>query len=197
MQMVSMNKNANIPNALSLFRFILAIWLPMLWLSDALNVNILGGVVFTVGAITDWLDGNIARKYNIVTNFGKIVDPIADKLLILGAFTTLSVVGMFPFLILIPILVREIGITILRFYFLSKGTAIASVKSGKLKTALQIVAIYVTFINFILQNHVALSPIVSTVFNGIMYLTLLAALWQTLYSGYEVLRNNWTLSTGK
>ncbi len=192
-----MNKNANIPNALTVIRIFLAIWLPFLWLSDSLNMNLLGGVVFTIGAITDFLDGSIARKYNIVTAFGKIVDPIADKLLTLGAFTTLSAVGMFPFWILIPILIREIGITLLRFYFLGKGRAVASVKSGKMKTVLQIAAIYVTFANFILQTHVDLSPTVSILFNVIMYATLLAALWQTLYSGYDFLRNNFGKNLGR
>lgn len=197
MQANQMTKNANLPNALTLLRLILAVWLPFLWLSSQFDVNLLGGIVFTIGAVTDWLDGNIARRYNIVTNFGKIVDPIADKLLTLGAFTTLSTVGMFPFWLLLPILIREIGITVLRFYFLGKGTAVASVKSGKLKTVLQIATIYVTFVTFMLQNHASLPPAAATALTLIMYTLLVATVWQTLYSGFDFLRNNWALLRGR
>lgn len=195
------SENINWPNLLTVLRIFMAIAMPFLILRTELWYQIVGGVVFTIAALTDLLDGMLARAYGQITTFGKISDPIADKLLTLGAFSMLSYLGMYPWWILVPILIREIGITVMRFYFLYHGEAIAAVKSGKQKTTLQITAISITYFNFLYQTHVVgpnssdFINTVGTLFNGLMWVSLLAALAITVYSGYDFLRNNRHLLT--
>jgi CDP-diacylglycerol--glycerol-3-phosphate 3-phosphatidyltransferase len=97
-------------------------------------------VVFVLAAVTDWVDGKVARSRGLVTSFGKIVDPIADKALTGGAFVGLSVLGELPWAVTILLLARELGITLLRFFVIRHGVMPAS-RGGKLKTLLQAAAI--------------------------------------------------------
>jgi CDP-diacylglycerol---glycerol-3-phosphate 3-phosphatidyltransferase len=97
-------------------------------------------VTFAVASVTDRLDGQIARRRGLVTDFGKIADPIADKALIGAALVGLSVLGELAWWITVIVLVREIGVTLLRFFVIRHGVMPAS-RGGKLKTLLQAVAI--------------------------------------------------------
>ena len=96
---------------------------------------------FVALMITDKLDGDIARAKNLVTDFGKIADPIADKALISTALICLNINGSLPVWVTIVILVREIGITIWRMFELRKGNVVPASKGGKLKTVLQTIAV--------------------------------------------------------
>lgn len=127
----------NIANALTVLRLVLVpvfIWLMLL---DGDPVRLAAALVFIVAAITDRLDGQLARSRNLITSFGKIADPIADKALTLSAFILLSVAGRLWWWVTIVILVRELGITLLRFVMLRRAVMAAS-RGGKLKTVLQI-----------------------------------------------------------
>lgn len=93
---------------------------------------------FIIGAISDFLDGYLARKYNLVTNFGKLIDPLADKILVCAAFVYLSAVGMCPFWVTILILFREFLVTGLRQLAVEQGKVMAADRSGKWKTAVQL-----------------------------------------------------------
>lgn len=93
---------------------------------------------FVVGAISDFLDGYLARKYNLVTNFGKLIDPLADKILVCAAFVYLSYVGMCPFWVTIIIVFREFLVTGLRQLAVEQGKVMAADRSGKWKTAVQL-----------------------------------------------------------
>ena len=97
-------------------------------------------LTFGVASATDYVDGRIARSYNLVTSFGKVADPIADKALTGTALVLLSGYGRLPWWATVVILVREIGVTLLRFWVLRYGVIPAS-RGGKLKTALQIAGI--------------------------------------------------------
>ena len=189
--------NFNISNVLSTLRIFMSLAVPPLLVIDSLSMRIIGGIIFTIAAVTDYFDGALARKYGWITTYGKIVDPIADKMLTLGAFATLSYLGLFPWWILVPILAREIGITLLRFYFLYHGVAVAAVKSGKQKTTFQIAAIGFLYALLLHNEHLAslmqstiANPIGSVLF-GIAWLMLIGAFYQTVYSGYDFLRINW------
>ena len=96
--------------------------------------------VFTVAILTDPLDGHLARKHNIVTSFGKLADPIADKALTGMAFIGLSIIGELWWWVTIAILVREWGITLMRFVMLRYGVMAAG-RGGKVKTVLQAMAV--------------------------------------------------------
>ncbi len=196
-------RESNLPNVLTTVRTLLAFVLPFILVGESLTMRLLAGFVFFIAAITDYYDGMLARKYNLITLFGKILDPIADKLLTLGAFTTLYMLDMFPLWILIPILFREVAVTVLRFYFLYKGKVVAAVKSGKLKTVLQFMAIVSIYINLLVKVDfapmlsMAVANPLSVFFKVVMYILLFAALYQTLYSGFDFLKKNWKLLTGR
>lgn len=132
----------NIPNALTVLRLILV---PVfLWLlfahPDSLTWRLAATGTFLVAIITDLFDGHIARKYNLVTDFGKIWDPIADKALTGAAFVGLSILAELPWWITLTILVREWGITWMRVGMLRYGVMAAN-RGGKLKTVLQSIAL--------------------------------------------------------
>jgi CDP-diacylglycerol---glycerol-3-phosphate 3-phosphatidyltransferase len=98
-------------------------------------------LLFIGAAVTDKIDGDLARKHNLVTNFGKIADPIADKALTGMAFVGLSVVGDLWWWVTVVVLVREWGITLLRFWMIRHGVVMPASAGGKLKTFLQTIAL--------------------------------------------------------
>ena len=197
------SRTVNWPNTLTVFRTILALIIPWLFLQDSLALRLWAAVLFVVAAVTDIVDGRMARANNDITTFGKILDPIADKLLILGAFLTVAHLDVAPYWILVPIILREVTITVLRFYFLGKGVAVAAVKSGKQKTVLQGASLGGAFLVFMHRTYMApyfaaeTAATLEIVFVVILYALLLTALYQTLYSGFDFFRNNWGLLTGR
>nr|WP_218063156.1 CDP-diacylglycerol--glycerol-3-phosphate 3-phosphatidyltransferase [Arthrobacter sp. SDTb3-6] len=133
------------PNALTLLRIVLVPFFIWFFLADDGRYGWwrwAAVVVFLVAIYTDKLDGDIARARGLITSFGKIADPIADKLLIGSALIMLSATGELWWWVTIVMLVREVGITALRFVVIRYGVMAAS-KGGKLKTVLQTVAIFV------------------------------------------------------
>ena len=134
----------NLPNILTMLRIVLVPFFVWFLLADDGRHGLwrwTAVVVFAVAIYTDKLDGDIARARGLITNFGKIADPIADKLLIGSALVLLSVLGELPWWVTILILVREWGITALRFFVIRYGVMPAS-RGGKLKTVVQTVAIF-------------------------------------------------------
>lgn len=192
----------NWPNGLTVLRLFMAGFVIWFALAPELSSRLIAGGLFAIAAITDYVDGQLARNTNSITTFGKILDPIADKFLVLGGFGVLSYLGMFPYWILIPIVLREVSITLIRFYFLWKGTAVAAVKSGKQKTTMQIVAIAAVYLKLIFRDHAVTffshdsGAILTRVLDTGMYLTLIIALILTLYSGWIFFKNNWHLLQG-
>ncbi|WP_396892005.1 CDP-diacylglycerol--glycerol-3-phosphate 3-phosphatidyltransferase [[Mycobacterium] wendilense] len=133
----------NIANLLTVLRLVLVpAFLLVLFAGDGHEFanRIAAFTIFAVAVITDRLDGQLARKYDMVTEFGMLADPIADKLLIGSALIALSMLGDLPWWVTVVVLIREIGITVLRFAVLRRGVIPAS-RGGKLKTMVQAVAI--------------------------------------------------------
>ncbi|WP_030175744.1 CDP-alcohol phosphatidyltransferase family protein [Spirillospora albida] len=130
----------NVANALTMLRIVLVplfVWLLFL---DGTAWRLAAFAVFALASITDKVDGDLARARGLVTDFGKIADPIADKALTGAALVSLSILGELWWWVTIMIMVREIGITLLRFVVIRYGVIPAS-KGGKLKTMLQVLAI--------------------------------------------------------
>ena len=132
----------NVPNALTVARMLLVPVFGYLLLAHPTDISWRLGAtaVFIVAILTDMADGKIARKYNLITRFGKIWDPVADKTLTGMAFVGLSILNELPWWITIVILVREWGITLLRVAVLKYGVISAN-RGGKLKTVMQSVAL--------------------------------------------------------
>jgi CDP-diacylglycerol--glycerol-3-phosphate 3-phosphatidyltransferase len=133
----------NVPNFLTTIRIIVVpilAWL--LFREDAASESnrLIAGVLFIIAALTDIADGTIARRWNLITNFGKIFDPIADKALIGVALVGLSYLNLLDWWFTWVILARELFVTFLRFWVINKGVIPAS-RGGKLKTIMQIIAI--------------------------------------------------------
>lgn len=138
---------------------------PGIWLWLALAVFILAGV-------TDYVDGTVARKYNQVTDFGKFLDPLADKLMVIGAMTIFCQWGLFPAWALMIVLTREFAVTGLRLVAVGKGTVIAAGWSGKVKTASTMISlcVWMAFPTSQLIGWIAIGVIiVTTVYSGIEY----------------------------
>lgn len=131
----------NLPNKLTLVRIacvpvylvLIAIGLPV--------TNVIGVVIFVFAALTDWLDGYIARKHNLVTNFGKFMDPIADKLLVIPAYILMVGQGRVPAWMCIVFVAREFIISGLRLVAAEQGVVIAAGKLGKAKTVFQMLSV--------------------------------------------------------
>jgi len=138
-------------------------------------------VIFILAALTDMLDGQIARKYNLVTNFGKIMDPLADKLLVISALVCLVELGHVQGWMVIVILAREFTVTGLRTVAAAQGIVIAAGMTGKIKTVLQMIAV----IALLLLNWPF--SLIGIPFAEIM---LWASVIMTIISGVEYIAKN-------
>jgi CDP-diacylglycerol--glycerol-3-phosphate 3-phosphatidyltransferase len=135
--------NWNLPNALTTLRILLVPifgWVLLMDSGEHNLVRVWAFAVFLVAILTDKIDGEIARSRNLVTDFGKLMDPIADKALTGMAFVGLSIIGELWWWVTIVVLAREWGITLLRFWVIRYGVMPAS-RGGKVKTALQATAL--------------------------------------------------------
>ncbi|MEQ1628243.1 MAG: CDP-diacylglycerol--glycerol-3-phosphate 3-phosphatidyltransferase [Nitrospira sp.] len=131
----------NLPNLLTLTRILLIPVFVVLFVTPDQDRSLLAAIVFVVAAVTDMLDGYLARRSGQVTKLGKLLDPIADKLLVLSALILLVNVDRVSALVAILIIARELGVTGIRAIAASEGFIIAAETTGKYKMALQVVAI--------------------------------------------------------
>lgn len=172
----------NVPNFLTILR-ICAI--PFFVVVLLMGHYTIAAIIFIIASLTDALDGYIARKYNLVTNFGKLMDPLADKLLVVSALVSLVELGDIYSWVVIIILSREFMITALRSVAASEGIVIAAGKSGKLKTVFQMAAITAILLKFWIGTVIGL-------------VLLYIALVLTVYSGIEyMVKNKQTFSMNK
>jgi CDP-diacylglycerol--glycerol-3-phosphate 3-phosphatidyltransferase len=163
----------NVANVLTVVRIFLVPVFVFCLVQGGTGWRIAALIAFAGASFTDFLDGQLARKRGLVTDFGKIADPIADKALTGAALITLSVLGELPGWVTGLILARELGITALRFAVIKRGVIAAS-QGGKLKTLLQIVAICL----YVLPPSLGLPAVVKEVVMG-------AALVVTLVTGAD------------
>ncbi|MDR5701025.1 CDP-diacylglycerol--glycerol-3-phosphate 3-phosphatidyltransferase [Agromyces aerolatus] len=174
--------NWNLPNAITIVRILLApvcFWLILAEHGDNAVLRWLATGLFVVAIATDGIDGHIARSRGLITDLGKLLDPIADKLLTSGALVCLSILGELPWWVTALIIVREVGITIWRLVELRRGNVVPAASGGKLKTVVQAVAIsfalaplpallggWVDWLNTALMT----AALVLTVWSGALYI---------------------------
>ena len=171
----------NLPNKLATLRIILVIPFVMV-LTLALKaensafeitMRILATIIFAAASITDYYDGKIARKYNLVTNLGKLLDPLADKILVISALVTLTKFDEISLWFVLIIICRELLITGLRSIVAAEGVVIAAGNLGKWKTFVQMVVLVIIILfplSFKINNILLLIPVILTVVSGAEYL---------------------------
>jgi CDP-diacylglycerol---glycerol-3-phosphate 3-phosphatidyltransferase len=183
--------NWNLPNVLTGLRILLVPVYGFALLHDggeSIAWRCAATVVFVVAMVTDKIDGDIARSRGLVTNFGKIADPIADKAMTGMAFVGLSIVGDVWWWVTIVVLLREWSVTLLRLSIL-KRVVVPAARSGKVKTTLQVVAL--TGLTLPLrQLHDPLHQAGVALFY-VVQVALAVAVAMTLWSGYEFFRDVW------
>ncbi|MBS1885744.1 MAG: CDP-diacylglycerol--glycerol-3-phosphate 3-phosphatidyltransferase [Actinobacteria bacterium] len=131
----------NLPNALTMLRILAVPVVVVALLGETPNGDVVAAAVFAAAALTDGLDGYIARSRGSITTFGKLMDPLADKLLIIGALVSLVSLGRLEAWVAMVIIAREVAVTILRTIAAERGLVIAASWLGKAKTVLQIAAV--------------------------------------------------------
>ena len=142
----------NLPNRLTLFRITLTIFFIIFTLQQEIITTFLGTAAFLAGAVTDYLDGYFARTRNLITPFGEIMDPIADKFLVLSAFFVYAYLAYVTWWMVWIIAAREIGITFWRLVKMKKGEVLPAETWGKYKTAFQMVTIAFIQLYLILEQ---------------------------------------------
>lgn len=189
----------NLPNKLTIARVILVpffmifIILPDISPLSQLTCDLIAAVLFGIASLTDMLDGKIARKYNLITDFGKFMDPIADKLMTFGAFFMFMVSEVyahyrfaFAFVVFV-VLVREFAVTSLRLVAqTSGGKVIAAGMSGKIKTVSQIIFILIA----LLEKHVFFFSDFCAHYMPLSVLACAVMLFFTVLSGIEYFKDN-------
>ena len=141
----------NLANKITMFRVILIPFFLVVMLGDFFQEpqrNYIATGIFVLASLTDWLDGYIARSRNLITNFGKFVDPLADKLLVLSALVSMVELLLIPAYVVIIIIGREFIVTGFRLIAVEKNIVIAAGFSGKLKTAVQMIMIIFILLGF-------------------------------------------------
>ncbi|HLR15389.1 MAG TPA: CDP-diacylglycerol--glycerol-3-phosphate 3-phosphatidyltransferase [Bacillota bacterium] len=149
--------------------------------------HFIGGLIFIVAAGTDWLDGYYARKYQLVTTFGKFLDPLADKLLVAASLIMLVQFDMAPAWAVIIIISREFAVTGLRLVASGEGIVLAASQMGKLKTATQLIAIAL----LLLHNF----PLAFLSFPVDLWMLYIATFFTAL-SGVDYFMKNWHVMKG-
>jgi CDP-diacylglycerol---glycerol-3-phosphate 3-phosphatidyltransferase len=183
----------NFPNFLTLLRIILGFIVPVMVIIDDMWLRIGAAVLFAVAAFTDWLDGWYARKYNLITKLGQILDPIADKVIVLATFIALSSltdINMYSIWWIIPIFIREIAVTIYRLLFLlqKKPVVVAAEQLGKAKTVVQMLTLPFAYFYFMFSTYAGMDFII---LKYLLYALLFSSLYLTLHSGVEFFVKNW------
>jgi CDP-diacylglycerol--glycerol-3-phosphate 3-phosphatidyltransferase len=183
--------NWNLPNVLTGLRILLVPVFGYALLhdgGDSIVWRCVATALFTVAMVTDKIDGDIARSRGLVTNFGKIADPIADKAMTGMAFVGLSVVGDVWWWVTVVVLLREWSVTLLRLSILSR-VVVAAAQSGKVKTVLQVVAL--TGLCLPLRQVDPPLHSAGVVLFYVSQAALAVAVAMTLWSGYEFYREVW------
>ncbi|MBR4308786.1 MAG: CDP-diacylglycerol--glycerol-3-phosphate 3-phosphatidyltransferase [Oscillospiraceae bacterium] len=143
--------------------------------------------VFALASLTDFVDGYIARKYNQVTDLGKFLDPLADKVLVLAAMTIFCQWGLFPAWAVMIVLTREFAVSGLRMIASGKGTVIAAGWSGKIKTVVTMIALCLMLL---LQAQLPAQLLGEAVIDTVYWVCVIAISATTLYSGVEYFVQN-------
>lgn len=161
----------NLPNKLTLLRILLILPFLLVLYLDVPGARILALALFIAASLTDMLDGKIARKYNLITDFGKFADPLADKMLVTAAMVWFVEQGQMPGWALLIVLLREFAVSGLRMVASDQGRVIAAGWSGKVKTAATMVCVILMLLPIPYEVNVLCVAVivVTTLYSGVEY----------------------------
>ena len=184
----------NLANRLTMSRILLTFVFMFFLFCQGLWPKVISLVVYLLAALSDLLDGMIAQRRNMVTDFGRLMDPIADKILVLAAFAAFVQLQLIDAWMFVIIVSREILITSLRLFALNKGKVLSAARAGKHKTVLQMTVIF-TILGFIVLKEIILkyytwNPAWEKVFRQGIFFLMLTTVGLTLYSGLSYLWEN-------
>ncbi len=185
----------NLPNRLTILRIILTFVFMFLLFSKGFLAKVLALVAFTIASLTDFYDGYIARKRNLISELGKLLDPLADKILVLAAFLAFVEMGIIPAWMVVIIILRESLITGLRILAANKGRILAAAKAGKHKTVSQMVSIFI-ILGFIVFKEASITFFsfwnneLEFWLKNSIYILMLITVAFTLISGIFYLKEN-------
>jgi len=184
----------NLANRLTMSRILLTFVFMFFLFCQGLWAKAASLVVFMLAALSDFFDGMIAQRRNMVTDFGRLMDPIADKILVLAAFAAFVQMQLIDAWMFVIIVSREILITSLRLFALNKGKVLSAARAGKHKTVSQMVVIF-AILGFILLKEIVLkystwNPAWEGIFRQGIFWLMVVTLGLTLYSGLSYLWEN-------
>jgi CDP-diacylglycerol--glycerol-3-phosphate 3-phosphatidyltransferase len=184
-----------LPNQLTILRIILSPIFLILFLSPEPLLKQISLAVFIVAALSDWYDGWLARKFNYITEWGKFMDPLADKILTSSAFLGFALVGLLEWWMVVIVLIRDFTITLLRMYADKNGYIFKTSNYAKWKTMLQMVFLYYLLIIYVMSFVPALNSKYADVFiilldEKIIYYSMLLITIITVHTGYLYIQKN-------
>ena len=184
----------NLPNRLTILRLILTVPFVAALSLPFPGAKLLALGLFIVSSVTDYADGYIARKYKLITDFGKLMDPLVDKIMTVSAFICLVSLGSVPAWAVIVIVSREFLITGLRLVATVRGKVLPAERLGKIKTLLQIVTIlYCLIVIAIVDQFGDLHPLAVSSLNWVGLTLVLLTVGLTVWSGISYFAKNWDL----
>jgi len=184
-----------LPNQLTILRIILSPIFLLLFLSPEPLFKQISLAVFIIAALSDWYDGWLARKFNYISEWGKFMDPLADKILTSAAFLGFAFVGLLEWWMVVIVLIRDFTITILRVYADKKDLIFTTSNYAKFKTMLQLVFLYYLLIIFVLSYTPELNSRFADIFNilldvGMIYYMMLLITAVTVHTGFLYIQKN-------
>ena len=184
----------SLPNIFSLSRILIAPFCFIAIISEKGIIVETGCILFLIGAITDYVDGWLARKYHDVTSWGKFIDPLADKILTTAAFLAFVILDIMPLWMVLIIILRDIGTTLIRIYADSINESIITSRSAKFKTFVQMTIISIILLLMFIKNLtiplVYINNINIFIFSNYIYGLMLLLTLLTVWTGAEYIVNN-------
>lgn len=184
----------NLPNRLTISRIVLTFVFIVFLLYEGILPKLFALLTFIIASLTDYYDGKLAKKLNLVSDFGKLIDPVADKILVLGAFLRFLQMQLIPLWMVIVIVSREFLITGLRLFAFEKGKVISASRQAKHKTVSQIVAILSILVFLVLREILMKfslwSQDLKVLFNLLIYVLMFITVILTTISGISYLWQN-------
>ena len=186
----------NLPNALTIFRVILTPFFIYLLFSSSMYSNLYALIIFILASVTDAFDGYYARKYNIETEFGNFLDPLADKILVSSAFISFYLLDLIELWMVVVILSRDFFITCLRIVMKKNGQSLKTSRIAKSKTAVQLILIIFILIFLALEKMEAsmfsLFGNIILEYNIVYNATFIVSIF-TFYTGFRYFQNNYDI----